>query len=67
VTDVTRWGAPRHRQTGIEDVNIKELEEVRENAAGRNVAEVFSMMSGCSRAAEIGLIRAGFGPGAPPS
>jgi hypothetical protein len=36
------------------------------NAAGRNVAEVFSMMSECSRAAEIGLIRA-LGPGAPSS
>jgi len=42
----------------MEDVNIKELVEVRGNAAGRNVAKVFSMISKCSRAAEIRLIRA---------
>jgi hypothetical protein len=41
---------------------FKELEEVRGNAAGRNVAKDFSMMSECSRAVEIGLIRA-LGPG----
>ena len=46
----------------MEDVNIKEVEDVRGNAAGRNVAKVFSMMSECSRAAAIGLIRA-LGPG----
>jgi hypothetical protein len=64
VTYVTLWGAPRHRQIGMEDVSIKELVKVRGNAAGRNVAKVFSMISECSRAAEIGLIRA-LGPGAP--
>jgi len=58
VTYVTLWGAPWHRQMGMEDVNIKELVEVRGNAAGRNVAKVFSMISKCSRAAEIRLIRA---------
>jgi len=58
VTYITLWGAPWHRQMGTEDVNMKEVEEVRGNAAGPNVAKVFSMMSGCSRAAEIGLIRA---------
>jgi hypothetical protein len=62
VTNITLWGAPWHRQMGIEDVNIKKVEEVRENGAGRSVAKSFSMMSGCSRAAEIGLIRA-MGPG----
>jgi hypothetical protein len=56
VTDVTRWGAPRHRQMGIEGVNIKELAEARGNAAGRNVARVFSMKSECTQAAEIGHI-----------
>lgn len=56
MTDVTRWGAPRHRQMGIEDINIKELAEARGNAARQNVAEGFSMMSECSQAAEIGLI-----------
>jgi hypothetical protein len=29
VTYVTLWGVPWHRQMGMEDVNIKELEEVR--------------------------------------
>ncbi len=56
MTDVTRWGAPRHRQMGIEDVNIKELAEAPGNAARQNVAEGFSMMRECTRAAEIGLI-----------
>ncbi len=56
MTRVTRWGAPWHRQMGMEDVNIKELAEARGNAAGRNLAEGFSMMSECTRAAEIGLI-----------
>ena len=46
----------------MEDVNIKELVEVRGIAAGRSVAKVFSMMSECSRTAEIGLNRA-LGPG----
>jgi hypothetical protein len=63
VTYVTLWGALWHRQMGMEDVNIKELEKVRGDAAGRNVAKGLSMMSGCSRAAEIGLFRA-LGPGA---
>jgi hypothetical protein len=43
---------------------MKELVEVPGNAARRNVAKVFSMMSECSRDAEIGLARA-LGPGAP--
>jgi hypothetical protein len=64
VTYITLCGAPWHRQMGMEDVNMKELVEVRGNAARRNVAKVFSMMSECSRDAEIGLARA-LGPGAP--
>jgi len=62
VTYITLWGAPWHRQMGMEDANIKKLVEVRGNAAGQNVAKIFSMMSECSRTAEIGLIRA-LGPG----
>lgn len=41
----------------------KRVREGSGDAAGRNVAKGLSMMSGCSRAAEIGLFRA-LGPGA---
>ena len=49
-------GCAATQANGIEDVNIRELEEARGNAAGRNVAEGFSMMSGCSLAARGWII-----------